>query len=41
MTLVVFHAVPGSRDAESLALLGSLIASNHEQPHPNHPSPKD
>ncbi|NUR96032.1 MAG: helix-turn-helix domain-containing protein [Kribbellaceae bacterium] len=27
VTLVVFHAVPGSRDAESLALLGSLIAA--------------
>jgi transcriptional regulator with XRE-family HTH domain len=27
VTLVVFHAVPGSRDAESLALLGSLAAS--------------
>ncbi|MGZ0151632.1 helix-turn-helix domain-containing protein [Kribbella sp. WER1] len=26
VTLVVFHAVPGSRDAESLALLGSLVA---------------
>ncbi|MFC6161784.1 helix-turn-helix domain-containing protein [Kribbella jiaozuonensis] len=38
MTLVVFHAVPGSRDVESLALLGSLIAPNHELPQP---SPKD
>ncbi|TCC39519.1 helix-turn-helix domain-containing protein [Kribbella sindirgiensis] len=28
MTLVVFHAVPGSRDAELLALLGSLVASS-------------
>ncbi|MEU4194677.1 helix-turn-helix transcriptional regulator [Kribbella sp. NPDC026611] len=28
MTLVVFHAVPGSRDVESLALLGSLVASS-------------
>jgi transcriptional regulator with XRE-family HTH domain len=27
LTLVVFHAVPGSRDAELLALLGSLTAS--------------
>jgi transcriptional regulator with XRE-family HTH domain len=27
VTLVVFHAIPGSRDAESLALLGSLIAA--------------
>jgi transcriptional regulator with XRE-family HTH domain len=27
VTLVVFHAVPGSRDEESLALLGSLIAA--------------
>ncbi|MET9317653.1 helix-turn-helix transcriptional regulator [Kribbella sp. NPDC003505] len=26
VTLVVFHAVPGSRDEESLALLGSLVA---------------
>ncbi|WP_329002579.1 helix-turn-helix transcriptional regulator [Kribbella sp. NBC_00709] len=41
MTLVVFHAVPGSRDVESLALLGSLIASNDELPQPNQPSPKD
>jgi transcriptional regulator with XRE-family HTH domain len=32
MTLVVFHAVPGSRDVESLALLGSLIASSDEVP---------
>jgi len=30
MTLVVFHAVPGTRGAESLALLGSLVASNDE-----------
>ena len=28
MTLVVFHAVPGSRDAELLALLGSLSVSS-------------
>jgi transcriptional regulator with XRE-family HTH domain len=27
LTLVIFHAVPGSRDAELLALLGSLTAS--------------
>jgi transcriptional regulator with XRE-family HTH domain len=32
MTLVVFHATPGSRDAELLALLGSLTASNEEAP---------
>ena len=32
VTLVVFHAVPGSRDEESLALLGSLVAP-HEAPH--------
>jgi transcriptional regulator with XRE-family HTH domain len=32
MTLVVFHATPGSRDAELLALLGSLVASNDEAP---------
>jgi transcriptional regulator with XRE-family HTH domain len=31
VTLVVFHAVPGSRDEESLALLGSLVAP-HEEP---------
>jgi transcriptional regulator with XRE-family HTH domain len=30
MTLVVFHAVPGSRSVESLALLGSLVASSHQ-----------
>ncbi|NIK57204.1 helix-turn-helix domain-containing protein [Kribbella shirazensis] len=30
MTLVVFHATPGSRDAELLALLGSLVASTDE-----------
>jgi hypothetical protein len=39
MTLVIFHAVPGSRDVESLALLGSLIASNEELPQ-QLPSPK-
>ena len=32
MTLVVFHATPGSRDAELLALLGSLTASSDEAP---------
>jgi hypothetical protein len=32
MTLVVYHATPGSRDAELLALLGSLIASSDEVP---------
>jgi transcriptional regulator with XRE-family HTH domain len=32
MTLVVYHAVPGSRDAELLALLGSLIASSEDVP---------
>jgi transcriptional regulator with XRE-family HTH domain len=32
MTMVVFHAVPGSRDVESLALLGSLIASSDGAP---------
>jgi len=32
MTLVVFHAVPGSRDVESLALLGSLLASSDALP---------
>jgi transcriptional regulator with XRE-family HTH domain len=32
VTLVVFHAVPGTRDAESLALLGSLVASHDEAP---------
>ncbi|WP_371404479.1 helix-turn-helix transcriptional regulator [Kribbella sp. NBC_00662] len=41
MTLVISHAVPGSRDFESLALLGSLVASNHEVPQPNQRSPKD
>ncbi|WP_406051793.1 helix-turn-helix transcriptional regulator [Kribbella sp. NBC_00889] len=30
MTLVVFHAVPGSRSVESLALLGSLVASSDQ-----------
>ncbi|TCC42173.1 helix-turn-helix domain-containing protein [Kribbella speibonae] len=34
MTLVVFHAVPGSRDAELLALLGSLAASQQTQGEP-------
>ncbi|MEI8410183.1 MULTISPECIES: helix-turn-helix domain-containing protein [unclassified Kribbella] len=32
MTLVVYHATPGSRDAELLALLGSLTASSEEVP---------
>jgi transcriptional regulator with XRE-family HTH domain len=32
MTLVVYHATPGSRDAELLALLGSLSASGDEVP---------
>lgn len=35
VTLVVFHAVPGSRDAESLALLGSLVAAADEVPRPS------
>jgi hypothetical protein len=35
MTLVVYHATPGSRDAELLALLGSLIASSEEVPKRN------
>lgn len=35
MTLVVFHATPGSKDAELLALLGSLVASNDEAPKRN------
>jgi transcriptional regulator with XRE-family HTH domain len=30
LTLVVFHAAPGSRDAELLALLGSLTASESQ-----------
>jgi transcriptional regulator with XRE-family HTH domain len=34
ITLVVFHAVPGSRDVESLALLGSLTASTDEVSEP-------
>lgn len=34
VTLVVFHAVPGSRDAESLALLGSLVARLGDVPRP-------
>jgi transcriptional regulator with XRE-family HTH domain len=38
MTLVVFHATPGSRDAELLALLGSLTASSDEVPQRNDPS---
>jgi transcriptional regulator with XRE-family HTH domain len=40
MTLVVFHAVPGSRDVESLALLGSLVASTDELPQQS-PKPSD
>jgi hypothetical protein len=32
MTLVVFHSTPGSKDAELLALLGSLTASSDEVP---------
>ena len=32
LTLVVFHAIPGSKDAELLALLGSLVATDDEAP---------
>ncbi|MFF0343712.1 helix-turn-helix domain-containing protein [Kribbella sp. NPDC004875] len=35
MTLVVFHAVPGTRAAESLALLGSLVAAPDEASEPS------
>ncbi|MFG1817238.1 helix-turn-helix domain-containing protein [Kribbella sp. NPDC049174] len=41
MTLVVYHATPGSRDAELLALLGSLVASGDQVPERSNQPSKD
>ncbi|GAB2671890.1 helix-turn-helix domain-containing protein [Kribbella swartbergensis] len=38
LTLVVFHAAPGSRDADQLALLGSLTASTEDVSQPTRES---